>query len=85
MQDGRLDELLGHGVFVIDQGESLAAGSIGHYRIVGNTPARSFVRWLDNPDSRRLFEAVAADPTTEALDRRGGSSPGAADPKASSG
>ena len=66
-QDGRLDELLEHGVFVIEKGESLAAGSIGHYRITGNTPASSFVRWLGTPESRDLFGAVAADPATEVL------------------
>lgn len=70
-QDGRLDELLEHGVFVIEQGESLCAGSIGHYRITGNTPAASFVRWLGNPASRDLFEAVAADSATKVLLRRG--------------
>jgi hypothetical protein len=70
-QDGRLDELLEHGVFVIEQGESLAAGSIGHYRITGNTPAVSFVRWLGEPGSRELFGSVADDPATEALLRRG--------------
>ena len=74
-QDGRLDELLEHGVCVIEQGESLAAGSIGHYRITGNSPARSFVRWLEAPESRPLFEAVAADPATDALHRKGSAYP----------
>lgn len=70
-QDGRLDELLERGVCVIEEGESLAAGSIGHYRIIGNTPAVSFVRWLRSPEACDLFEAVAADPATEALLRSG--------------
>jgi Pyridine nucleotide-disulphide oxidoreductase len=70
-QDGRLADLLDHGVCVIEEGESLAAGSIGHYRITGNTPALSFVRWLETPASRDLFDAVAADPATEALLRQG--------------
>jgi hypothetical protein len=70
-QDGRLDELLEQGVFVIEKGESLCAGSIGHYRVTGNTSAASFVGWLGSPESRDLFEAVAADPATEVLLRRG--------------
>jgi hypothetical protein len=70
-QDGCLEELLERGVLVIEKGESLAAGSIGHYRITGNTPASSFVRWLGDAAAHDLFEAVAADPATEALARRG--------------
>lgn len=70
-QDGRLDQLLERGVFVVEEGESLAAGSIGHYRVTGNTPAVSFVGWLAAPQSRDLFEEVAADPATEVLLRRG--------------
>jgi hypothetical protein len=69
-QDGRLDELLEQGVFVIEKDDSLCAGSIGHYRVTGNTPAVSLVGWLGTPESRDLFEAVAADPATEALVRR---------------
>jgi hypothetical protein len=70
-QDGRLDELLDRGICVIEQGETLAAGSIGHYRIVGNTTARSFVRWLDDPEPRRLFATLVDDPATKALVRTG--------------
>jgi len=70
-QDGRLDELLDRGICVIEQGETLAAGSIGHYRIVGNTTARSFVRWLDDPEPRRLFPALVDDPATKLLVRTG--------------
>jgi hypothetical protein len=74
-QDGRLDELLERGVLVIEQGESLAAGSIGHYRITGNTPAASFIRWLAASGAGDLFGALAADPATEALRRRGSGYP----------
>ena len=74
-QDGRLDELLEGGVVVIEQGESLAAGSIGHYRITGNTPASSYVRWLETPEARALFGEVAADPATEVLVRQGAAYP----------
>ena len=74
-QDGRLDEFLEHGVFVIEQGESLAAGSIGHYRITGNTPASSFVRWLETPEASAFFGEVAADPSTEVLVRQGSAYP----------
>lgn len=70
-QDGRLDELLDRGICVIEQGETLAAGSIGHYRIVGNTTARSFVRWLEEPEPRRLFPTLVDDPATKALIRTG--------------
>jgi hypothetical protein len=68
-QDGRLDELLDRGICLIEQGETVAAGSIGHYRILGNTTARSFVRWLDDPAPRRAFEALVDDPATEELVR----------------
>jgi hypothetical protein len=71
VQDGRLDELLDRGICLIEQGETLAAGSIGHYRIAGNTTARSFVRWLDDPEPRRLFPALVDDPATKELVRSG--------------
>ena len=74
-QDGRLDELLDRGICVIEQRETLAAGSIGHYRIVGNTTARSFVRWLDDPEPRRLFEPLVDDPATKSLVRTGSEYP----------
>jgi hypothetical protein len=74
-EEGRLDELLDHGIMVIEKGDLLAAGSIGHYRIRGNTAASSFVQWLSTPGPRSLFPVVATHPATEALLRRGSEYP----------
>jgi hypothetical protein len=69
-KDGRLQRLLTRGVCVVEQRDRLGAGSLGHYRITGNTRGISFLRGLDTAEPRELFGDVLATAAARALGRR---------------
>jgi hypothetical protein len=67
--NGRLDELLSHGVCLVEQGAVIGPGALGHYPISANTRGVSFLRALETAQPQRTFDPVAADPATRALGR----------------
>ena len=69
-RDGRLRRLLTRGVCVVEQGDRLGAGSLGHYRITANTRGVSFLSGLDAAEPRELFRDALATTAAQALRRR---------------
>src|SRR5438067_6918362 len=67
--NGRLDELLSHGVCIVEQGAVIGPGALGHYPISGNTRGITFLRSLGTAQPRSAFEPVRVDRSTQALDR----------------
>lgn len=67
--EGRLSELLDRGVCVIERGERIGPGSIGHYPITANTQGATFLRALETDAARATLGAIWRDPATRRLDR----------------
>jgi hypothetical protein len=67
--DGRLDELLSHGMCIFEQGTLIGPGALGHYPISANTRGVTFLRALETAQPQSAFDPVGADPSTQALGR----------------
>ncbi len=53
LQAGRFDELVQHGITVVERGERLGAGTIGRYAINSDSAAETFISSIDvDPGSR---------------------------------
>ena len=63
--EGRLEALLNRGVCIIERGERIGPGSIGHYPISANTRGGSFMLFLAAPQ----LVHVRDDPATSELER----------------
>ena len=66
---GELDALLDTGVLVVELGERLGPGTIGRYRVRGNSLARAFLECLERSADGGLLDSVRAAPETCALER----------------
>jgi hypothetical protein len=67
--EGRLDELLGSGVCIIERDERIGPGSIGHYPISANTQGATFLRALETDAARAALGSIWTDPATLGLQR----------------
>jgi hypothetical protein len=67
--DGRLAELLSHGICVLEQGEVIGPGALGHYPISANTRGITFLRSLETAPPPSVLAPVLTDPATQALAR----------------
>ncbi|MBN6111423.1 FAD-binding protein [Xanthomonas bonasiae] len=70
---GRLPELLGRGLALVEGSDSLCAGRLGHYQINSNSTGATFVECLEHgtasPFLRRSLEASARARVAEYRDR----------------
>jgi hypothetical protein len=66
---GRLDELLSRGVCIIERGDVIGPGAIGHYPLSANTRGGSFLQCLETGQLRGEFDPVLADSSTLELAR----------------
>ena len=74
-KSGRLDEMLAHGVFIVERGPTLGGGRIGDYLISSDSAAEAFLSAvIGNPDPR--LASLADHPATRAVEQfRGGPVP----------
>ena len=66
---GRLDELLSRGVCILEQGDALGTGALGHYPVSANTRGVTFLRCLETAQPHAVFDPVRTDPSTVWLGR----------------